>query len=253
MFELTAPDVVATVSESDGARLASLVVGGRELLVTGTSASDPLLWGAYPMVPWAGRVRAGVFRFDGHEWQLPLNLGDHAIHGTAFGRAWTVRSDGSLTIDLGPTWPFGGHAVQRFELTDSHLSCTLEVHAGDRPMPAQAGWHPWFLKPARLDFRAASMYVKDAEGIPTGERVPAPAVGPFDDCFTGVAAPPRLEWEGGPVLTIESGCDHWVLYDEPEHATCVEPQTGPPDGFTLAPEIVEPGRPLVASMTLHWS
>jgi aldose 1-epimerase len=253
VFELTAPDVVATVSESDGARLASLVVRGRELLVTGTSASDPLLWGAYPMVPWAGRVRDGVFRFDGHEWQLPLNLGDHAIHGTAFGRAWTVRSDGSLTIDLGPTWPFGGHAVQRFELTDSHLTCTLEVHADERPMPAQAGWHPWFLKPARLDFRAESMYVKDAEGIPTGELIPAPAGGPFDDCFTGVAAPPSLEWDGGPVLTIESGCDHWVLYNEPEHATCVEPQTGPPDGFTLAPEIVEPGRPLVATMTLHWS
>ena len=252
MFELTAGDVVVTVSESDGGRLASLVVGGHERLVSGNSASDPLSWGAYPMVPWAGRVRDGVFRFEGQEWQLPINFETHAIHGTCFGRAWTVVSDGSLTIPLGPTWPFGGHAVHRFDLTPAALTCTLEVHAEDRPMPAQAGWHPWFVKPVDLEFHAEQMYEQDAEGIPTGELIPPPS-GPWDDCFTGVAEPPQLTWPDGLTLTIESECDHWVVYDRPEHATCVEPQTGPPDGFNVVPRVVEPGEPLVATMTLRWA
>src|SRR5262245_23842174 len=40
-----------------------------------------IAWGSYPMVPWAGRIRRGRFRFDDREYQLPPNLGAHAIHG----------------------------------------------------------------------------------------------------------------------------------------------------------------------------
>jgi aldose 1-epimerase len=59
-----------------------------------------------------------------------------------------------------------------------------------------------------------------------------------------------LRWPDGVVLTVTSSCDHWVIFTEPDHALCVEPQTGPPDAFNLAPHIVEPGTPLVAEMTL---
>jgi aldose 1-epimerase len=33
----------------------------------------------------------------------------------------------------------------------------------------------------------------------------------------------------------------------------VEPQTGPPDGFNLAPRIVEPGQVLAMWIDLRWS
>jgi aldose 1-epimerase len=33
---------------------------------------------------------------------------------------------------------------------------------------------------------------------------------------------------------------------------CVEPQSGPPDGVTIAPEVVEPGRPLEHHMRWTW-
>ena len=39
----------------------------------------------------------------------------------------------------------------------------------------------------------------------------------------------------------------------PEHAVCVEPQTGPPDGPNLAPHVVEPGSPLSVSMVVSWA
>ena len=51
-----------------------------------------------------------------------------------------------------------------------------------RAMPAEIGWHPWFVKPEPLSFRPASMYARDDEGIPSGELVPPPP-GPWDDCF----------------------------------------------------------------------
>ena len=50
-----------------GGRIASLVVDGTELLVTGGPDDHPMLWGSFPMVPWAGRIREGRFRFDGRE------------------------------------------------------------------------------------------------------------------------------------------------------------------------------------------
>ena len=39
----------------------------------------PIRWGAYPMAPWAGRIRDGRFTFRGRDVRLPLNLPPHAI------------------------------------------------------------------------------------------------------------------------------------------------------------------------------
>jgi aldose 1-epimerase len=118
-------------------------------------------------------------------------------------------------------------------------------------MPATLGWHPWFRRPVELAFAARSMYERDADGMPSGQLV-TPPPGPWDDCFTGVDLPPVLRFAGGPTVEISSDCDHWVVYTEPQHALCVEPQSGPPDGFTLAPYVVEPGAPLVRHMTWRW-
>jgi aldose 1-epimerase len=208
-------------------------------------------WGSYPMIPWAGRVRKGRFMFKGGQYQLPINMAPHSIHGTCFTRPWEANDDGTLGIELGSSWPFGGSAIQRFDLTKDRLICTIEVHNDVRSMPASAGWHPWFRRPVSLSFAASQMYVRDDDYIPSGELITPPS-GPWDDCFTGVLAPPKLMWPGGPTLTLTSTCDHWVVYDQPSHAICVEPQTGPPDAFNLWPEIVEPGKPLIASMTYSW-
>ena len=104
-------------------------------------------------------------------------------------------------------------------------------------MPVVIGWHPWFRRvlaegtePVSLAFRAGTMLVRGADGIPTGERVP-PTAGPWDDAFTDLAADPVLEWPGQLRLSVASTCSWWVVYSMPEHAICVEPQSGPPDGL----------------------
>jgi aldose 1-epimerase len=61
-----------------------------------------------------------------------------------------------------------------------------------------------------------------------------------------------LRWPGFLELTIESDCPAWVVFTEPDHALCVEPQTAPPDALNGTPAVVEPGRPLVAEMAWTW-
>jgi len=240
-----------------GGRIASLAVAGRELLVPGGADADPMQWGSYPMVPWAGRIREGRFSHAGRDLAMPQNLGDHAIHGVGFTSAWDIVTPADVTghtatirLDLGSPWPFGGSSQQHFELSANRVVCDLSVTAGAVAMPAQVGWHPWFVKPASAQLRLAAMYQRDDAGIPTGELVEPPP-GPWDDCFVRPLAPLQLRYDDLEV-TIDSDCDHWVVYDQPLHATCVEPQSGPPDGFTLNPRVLRPGETLARRMTISW-
>ena len=254
-LRLTAPGVAAAIDLAAGGRVASLMVDGRELLKT--AGVGPFGWGSFPMAPYAGRVRGGVLTFAGETHRLPITLPPHAIHGTVLHRRWQVVGDGAIETDLGPDWPFAGRVSQRFELATDHLTCRLELHA-DEPMPASIGWHPWFVRrldgtggPLELDLDAASMYLRDADGIATPRLVEPPA-GPWDDCFTDLGRRPVLRWPGFLELTVESDCPDWVVYTIPEDALCVEPQTAPPDAVNTDPTVVLPGRPLVAEMTWRW-
>lgn len=254
MIELRAGSAVCTVSAQDGGRVATLRVGDTDLIV----GPDPSLpvggWGSYPMVPWAGRLRNGRFSFDGVDYQLPINFDTHAIHGTGFERPWDVvtRDARSVALACHLDWVLGGDSEQLIELSDDSLSCMLVARAGDRPMPATIGWHPWFVKPERVDLRFEHMFLRDDDYITDG-RVVAPPPPPWDDCFSGAIATPKL-WIDGIEVTITSDCDHWVVYDMPEHATCVEPQTAPPDAFNIGGATrLEPGQELRRSMKISWS
>lgn len=252
ILELAEARVRCQVVPGAGGRIGSIEVEGTELLVTGEPSDHPMQWGSFPMVPYAGRVRDGRFAHDGTEYVLPLDLPPHAIHGTTYHRPWSVDAAGAhsvdLRIDLGDSWPLGGWAHQRITVTDGGVRCELAVTAADRSMPAQVGWHPWFRKPTATRVRFGGMYQRDDAGVPTGEIVPPPP-GPWDDCFVDLRAAPTLTVPGqGRIPDVEvvvtSDCSHWVVYDHPDHATCVEPQSGPPDGFTLAPVVLHPGETL---------
>jgi aldose 1-epimerase len=253
---LEAAGAKALVCVADGGRLGSLVVDGRELLVD-ASPDGPIYWGAYPMAPWAGRIRRGTFAFAGVEHHLPITMPPHAIHGVVYDRPWTVTGPDTIAIELDARWPFRGRVTQRFRLDTDGLEVSMTLEA-DEPQPVVLGWHPWFRRvlgagdgPARLAFEPGSMLLRDAEGISGGERVTPPA-GPWDDCFTDLASDPVLEWPGRLRLTLSSTCRWWVVYTMPEHAICVEPQSGPPDAVTIASEVVVPGAPLTHVMRWRW-
>ena len=207
------------------------------------------------MVPWAGRIRNGRFTFDGVDHQLPINFGNHAIHGTGFEQPWAVVERDATTCVLACSldWVLGGESEQFIELADDSLTCTLTARAGDRAMPASLGWHPWFVKPragrsaVRADVPARRrLHHRRADGRAT-------STGPWDDCFDGPITTPRL-WIAGVEVSITSDCEFWVVYDMPAHATCVEPQSATPDAFNLGGAVrLEPGEELRRTMTIHWA
>jgi aldose 1-epimerase len=237
------------IAPDDGGRVAQITIDGVALLIGQDEAHEPspLAWGSYPMVPWAGRIRRGRFRFDDDEYELPVNFGDHAIHGVGFGSPWTVTQQAPQVVELElrlPTdtrWPFGGIARQRISVNDATVRFELAVTAGDTATPASLGWHPWFRKPNRFEFHPQAMYRRDDDYIAVDELVPVPA-GPWDDCFVN-DRPVGLTIDGVN-LVLTSGCRDWVVYDMPAHATCIEPQSAPPDAFNLRPNRIDPGQEL---------
>jgi aldose 1-epimerase len=253
MIELAAGDVHMTVHPDEGGRIGHLRVGTLELLKADPSAG-PLTWGCYPMAPWAGRVRNGRFTFDGLHHRMPLNAPPHAIHGTGFVSRWEVLDAGPDHCDLQTelAWSFGGSATQHLQLGEHGLAAVLTVSAAGTAMPAVVGWHPCFTKPRSAQLQFAHMYVRDDDYIAVAELI-TPAPHPWDDCFIEPLAPIRLRY---PTLTvtITSDCDHWVVYDVPDDLTCVEPQSGPPDAFTIGGATrLQPGEMLQRHMSLTWS
>jgi aldose 1-epimerase len=261
VITLTAGDARLVVDETGGGRVVHLEAGGLALVVS--PEVDEHDHGIFPMAPWAGRVRHGDFTFDGEAYHLPTNKPPHAIHGTVRDTAWTVEdvavASAVLSVGLADPWPFGGRVVQRFALEPDGLAVTMEVHATERAMPVSCGWHPWWSRsldrgePLEVELHAAAMYRVDGEGIPSGEVVPV-VPPPWDDCFTDLGEPAAiLRWPGAGTLTITTDCPCVVVYTDPEHAVCVEPQSGPPDEFNLAPRVVEPGSPLIVHATFRWA
>ncbi len=249
-------DATLVVDEERGGRIRSLRIFGVEILVA--EQDDPLLWGCYPMAPWAGRVRHGRFSFDGRDHRLPLRMPPHAIHGTVLDREWRWTSSDVLETSLGEAWPFDGRAIQRFRLEPGRLVIEMELQTTGDEFPASIGWHPWFRRrldrgaDAVLDFSARTMWPRDDEGVPTGEKI-LPTDGPWDDCFSDVDGMITLEWPGFLRLALDSTADYWIVFDEPRHAVCIEPQTGPPDALNLAPMRVTRASPLTARFSLQWS
>ena len=100
------------------------------------------------------------------------------------------------------------------------------------------------------------MYLRDEDYITDGRTVSPPPLPPWDDCFAGPLATPRL-WIGDTEVSLASDCDYWVVFDMPAHATCIEPQTATPDAFNLAGNLggatrLEPGDELRRTMTIAW-
>lgn len=258
MIELTtgadSRHVACTVDPHDGGRITSLVVDGRELFV---NRRDPMMRGCYPMIPFAGRVRDARLDFDGRTHHLRPNAAPHSIHGTVFDRPWTVTGHTAssllLTTDLGPHWPFRGFAQHHIGVRPDGLDLELSVTAYDR-MPAQVGWHPCFVKPTATRLAFDHLLVRDAAGIAT-DTIQTSEPRNVDDCFFGVATKDRRLGltVSGVDISLSSDCDHWVVYDQATDSTCVEPQSGPPNGVNDHPHILESGESMARFLTIEWN
>ena len=247
VIQLSVGDTAVLVAPEHGGRLASITHRGVETLIGPSHAPGEVLgWGCYPMVPWCGRIANGRFVWNGRDIRLDRNNGLHALHGTTFDTAWDVidLSDDAVVMTApidGKGWPFSGQVTHSVSVADGVVRMALEV-AVDEPAPVQVGWHPWFVKPSALSTTFTSMYVRAPDHATTAQTV-APKPPPWDDCFTNGEVEPFLL--GDVSVALESSCQHWVIYDEPTYATCIEPQSGPPNGVNIGViDVVTPDEPM---------
>jgi aldose 1-epimerase len=263
---LRAGGLEAALSPAIGGSLLSLSLDGVELLRRAPDgADDPLVMASFPLVPYANRIARGRFAFEGTDYQLPLNFGDHphSIHGFGWQTIWTA----SETVDAfthlihnhggDAGWPWAYRAEQQIAVTPSQLSMSLSItNVGNGEMPAGLGFHPYFLADAatRLQFGARSLWLSTPDMLPDREA-PADTLGDWsrpatifgdslvDNAYTqwdGVAIMQR--GDGLRLTMTATGADWLHVYRPPgEEFFCVEPVSHMPDAINRG------GMPTLAS------
>ncbi len=258
LIALHAGDHMVLIDPTLGARIVSWTFGGQELLIT--DGPDPVEYGMYAMVPWAGRLRDNQVYDGSRACSLPVTHAGWAMHGTVLAsRADTITTGATASFESHPGWPWPMRVELAYDLSPASLVTTITVTALREAMPAVVGWHPWFRR--RLDqgesahwgFTATGMAERGSDHLPTGRLVEADlAAGPFDDAFTVPDGRAHITWPGALTVEIAGDATWFVVYDHPEGSICLEPQSGPPDGLRAAasPHIVEPGSPW--TWTTRW-
>lgn len=230
LLSLRAGDLVLDLAPGSGGIIAGFRHGDTLLMRAPDhaqiAAGNPRGGASWPLVPYSNRIRDG--RFDWMGAQIALSRdglsGPHAIHGDGWRRAWDAQVTGageamlSLRHAGDGFWPFPYAATQHFALTPRGFALTMSLtNAGDRPMPAGLGHHPYFRRTGdtRLTATLDEMWLADAEYFPA-RRVAVP--GPFDfstgravDCveldaaFVGWRRPARIDWpDAGLALEISA-------------------------------------------------
>lgn len=261
MLSLVSPDGRTTVAVDNdcGARLAALTIDGFDIIVP--DGPDVFSWGCYPMAPYAGRVRDAVVVIDGSPYPLAPSAPPHAIHGTVLAVPWTVLehqdSRALLVTDLDLPWPVEGTVRHDISLDNDGLTMRLDITAHD-DMPCTIGWHPWFVRPESYTVPFRTLWRRDAHGIATRDAIThdpdTPAFGTYDDCLSDLVSSPELSYRArGLTITLDSDCSHWVVYDQPEHAMCLEPQSGPPNQINDDPVRLGFGETLSRTFRISWT
>lgn len=238
---------------------------------------DILQTANFALLPYANRLAAGRFLFDGKTYDLPRNFGDHphTLHGTGWQSDWDVaiaRDDAALLVlerPASPAWPWAYRAEQRLTLGSDGLCMALTLTNRDsRAMPAGLGFHPYFPRDttSRLALRAERVWLSDEQQIPTisadarlfgdwGGGAPARHDELIDNAYEGWDGRVVLSDARGTTLIEASGARGVHLYLPPgSDFLCVEPVSHLPDAFNrndMPFDVVTPGATLELSMRIR--
>lgn len=142
------------------------------------------------LAPWPNRLGDGAYRFDGMDYQLPLNDvgGRTAMHGLVRWLPWTFDVDrddadhedadesvARVAVAPQPGWPTWLELSAAYDLANDGLTVRLEAHnAGALACPFGLGMHPYLapitgrVDDITLTVPAASRLVTDDRGLPAG-------------------------------------------------------------------------------------
>jgi aldose 1-epimerase len=258
-LELTAGHLRLALRPDLGGSIAGLWLGAQPVLRSTEPAAlgSARASGCFPLLPYSNRLGYRRFDWKGRAYTTTANFGDdypHSVHGVAWLQPWAVGASGADFVELqltqpsGPDWPFGFHAVQRFELTPGALRVQLTLTNIDaRNAPVGLGWHPYFPKRghSRLHLALSHRWDSGADQLPVRRVAQAGIAGDvselhFDHCFDGWHGAAQLRDEALD-LRITSSLDRVVVYtpqDKPYY--CVEPVSHVSNAVNL-PEPTEHG------------
>lgn len=276
-YTITAGSHEATIIEV-GAGLRRYTADGAEVTFAyGEDELPPWACGSV-LVPWPNRLRDGRYRFQGHDYQVPITepATNSANHGLARWVRWRLvgREDASVTLACEivpqPGWPFELDVFVTYSVDpDLGLSVTAGArNRGQGAVPFGMGFHP-YLSPrgARIDdlvltVPAAQHLLVDDQQIPVGAE---PVDGtPYDfrtgrklgeqrldDGFAAVESPGVVEVRGpngGARLHYDESFKFLQVFTKDDVAggrpgLAVEPMTCPANALNSGQGLVvlEPG------------
>ena len=223
---------------------------------------DAFAWpkaGAFPLIPFHGRIETARFDWHGTRHQITPHPGPdgHALHGPAQRLPWRAErlSAGALRMDLevdaGADWPFAFAASQKITLNDNGLRIDMTMtNRAETTAPAGLGWHPYFPK-STLEHDAQSHW-------PMRTRTLFPS-GRYSKTVPQVTGKTTFlsDWSSVTLhnatirLRLTSDLAHLVLHDDPPTHTCVEPASEPANALNLeGADTFNPGETLTARIDL---
>jgi aldose 1-epimerase len=171
------------------------------------------------LLPWPNRIAGASYRFDGTEYQLPVNepRTGSAIHGLTRDQPWGLIDASNdavtLALELPPQvgYPFSLGLTASYLLAGDGLTVTVTaMNHGEQPCPYGAGAHPYvrvaghgLIDDAVLHIPAGAILETDDRGIPTGAERPVDESG-FD--FRTPTSARRIRWARWSWTRRSPGC-----------------------------------------------
>lgn len=240
-----------------GSHVVSVSLGGRPVVKPNGDGSQTH-GGIAVLMPYAGRVRHGEYRFGGLKFRLPVGREGNAIHGFAKDAVWKVLKEERRSVVLaarleGSGYPGVLEAVIAYGISRTGFSTDCSVrNVGGRECPLVVGFHPYFVaRDWRVSAGTAYRYSLRDGFFPDGKRAPYSfdEAGPnsrLDDCFW-VRGEIRL-FDGERSLVIGRRAMPYLVVYNGKYAegksVAIEPYTGLPDAFNngIGLRTLKPGR-----------
>lgn len=213
---------------------------------------------SFIMLPWCNRIKDGLLRFGGNEYQLRTEKDDGtARHGDVRKRAWEVvaadtstilmRFDSTRYADV--NWPFRFTGEAEYRLDGRDFVWRLSLRNDDqRDMPGGFGYHPYFVRePSAIEIPCDSIFelvdfLAVAPPVPVSAsldfRAPKPLGSTlYNDLLTQRHGdqPSRLIYDPFEIaMHSDPLFQHQLLFaPEGEPFYALEPMSNASDGFNL--------------------
>ena len=253
-----------------GAYVKSLKLSGSEILKP-SEDGEQTHGGMAILLPFANRVRNAKYLWEGEEYYLPQNNGDHSIHGFTRDMKWDLKKAAENkvvgTLDMTNSgYPVDLRLKVTFLISAHAFTTSIEaINMGKVTAPFVAGMHPyfnfngsWHLESFQnlLRLNYESEYFPDGSLTPVKPKCLNSETGiTFDNTYITNSIPTLVA--GDRKIRIEtSNMPYLVLYNGKyagKISVAAEPMSGAPDAYNngIGLATIQPGDSFQCSATFR--